>query len=122
MSRAELPVVVVGAGIAGLAYAAEAAQLGDVVVLEADSRVGGEIVSERIDGRLCEHAVASVLMPAEAVSTLVATTPAAESLLPASTAAKRRWIYDRDGLVAVPASPPEALRAAHIAITPSLSA
>jgi len=110
MARPDASVVVVGAGIAGLAYAVEASQLGDVVVVEASDRVGGEIVSERVDGRLCEHAVASVLLPAEAVSTLVTTTPAAASaLVPASPAAKRRWIHDRDGLVALPVSPPEAI-------------
>lgn len=109
MAGADVSVAVVGAGIAGLAYAAEAAQLGDVAVLEAGHRVGGEIVSERVAGRLCEHAVASVLLPAEGVSTLVATTAAAGSLLEAAPAAKRRWIYDRDGLVALPVSPPEAI-------------
>lgn len=105
----DFPVVVVGAGIAGLAYAAEAAQLGEVAVLEASARVGGEIVSERVDGRLCEHAVASMLLPAEGVSTLVTTTAAAAALVEASPAARRRWIHDREGLVALPTSPPEAI-------------
>lgn len=109
MAPTDVSVAVVGAGIAGLAYAAEAAQLGDVAVLEAGDRAGGEIVSERVDGRLCEHAVASVLLPAEAVSTLVATTTAAGSLVEAAPAARRRWIHDRDGLVALPVSPPEAI-------------
>lgn len=104
---ADVAVAVVGAGICGLAYAAEAEQLGDVAVLEAAGRVGGEIVSERIDGRLCERAAASVLLPAEAVSTLVSTTAAAGSVVAADPAARRRWIHDRDGLIALPSTPTE---------------
>lgn len=106
---ADVATAVVGAGVCGLAYAAEAAQLGDVAVLEASTRVGGEIVSERVDGRLCERAAAALLLPAEAVSTLVATTSAAETLVAADPGARRRWIHDRDGLVALPSSPPELL-------------
>lgn len=109
MSKPELSCAVVGAGISGLAYAAEASQFGEVAVFEASGRVGGEIRSEDVDGRICEHAAASVLLPAEGISTLIATTSASQRVVPADPAAKQRWIHDRDGLVALPSSPPSAL-------------
>ncbi|HLZ46753.1 MAG TPA: FAD-dependent oxidoreductase [Gemmatimonadales bacterium] len=51
-----MKVVVVGAGIAGLAAAWELVQAGgcDVTVLESERRAGGVIVSERVDGFVVE--------------------------------------------------------------------
>ncbi|HEX4998383.1 MAG TPA: protoporphyrinogen oxidase [Terriglobia bacterium] len=50
------PVIVVGAGIAGLSCARALVRRGiETVVLEAGNRVGGVVQSERIDGFLVEH-------------------------------------------------------------------
>ncbi|MGO4258551.1 FAD-dependent oxidoreductase [Marmoricola sp. RAF53] len=49
--REQLPVVVVGAGLAGLACAHELAALGHpVLVLESTDRVGGRVVTDVVDG------------------------------------------------------------------------
>lgn len=102
--------VVVGAGIAGLAAATEAAEYGDVAVFDARSHPGGIIRSERIDGYLCESAAASVTLPASGTSTLVATSGAGTDLVSADPAARRRWIHYPEGLLEVPASPPAAVK------------
>lgn len=48
-------VVVVGAGLAGLACALELEQRGlDVLVVEASDRVGGRVRTEAVDGHLCD--------------------------------------------------------------------
>lgn len=52
----ELPVVVVGAGLAGLACARELQRSGRrVLVLEAADRVGGRVRTDRVDGFLVDH-------------------------------------------------------------------
>ncbi len=97
--------LIVGAGLAGVSAAREAQQFGDVRVVEARSHVGGVIRSERSEGYLCESAAASVLLPASATSTLIATCSAAEQVIPAFEAAKQRWILTSEGLIEVPMSP-----------------
>ncbi|MBS41896.1 MAG: amine oxidase [Nocardioides sp.] len=53
---AEADVVVVGAGLAGLAAATTLADAGlDVVVLEASDRVGGRVRTDRVDGYLADR-------------------------------------------------------------------
>ena len=50
-----MKVIVVGAGIAGLAAAWELTRAGaDVVVLESERRAGGVIVTDRVDGFIVE--------------------------------------------------------------------
>lgn len=54
--RPEPPVVIVGAGLAGLACARELRAAGvDVLVLEADESVGGRVSTDRIDGFTIDH-------------------------------------------------------------------
>lgn len=96
---------VVGAGIAGLAAAAEAQQFGSVAVLEASGRVGGTIRSYIKNGYSCEEAAASTPLPASGTSTLIATIGVSKSLAPAEPCASRRWFCTRRGLVELPASP-----------------
>jgi len=56
MSPSPLPVVVVGAGLAGLACAARLAEAGRAVrVIEADDRPGGRVRSDRVDGFLLDR-------------------------------------------------------------------
>lgn len=56
MSARTAEVVVIGAGLAGLAAARQLSIHGiDVHVLEADSRVGGRIKTDEVDGYLLDH-------------------------------------------------------------------
>ena len=57
MSAADADVVVVGAGLAGLAAASDLAAAGRrVIVVEARDRVGGRVLSHRFaDGQWCER-------------------------------------------------------------------
>lgn len=105
MASNDVRTIVVGAGIAGLAAATEAAQFGDVLVLEASDRVGGTIRSERFDGYLVEHGAASMALPASGTSSLVTTSGVSQHLVTANPAAKRRWVQLPEGLVELPASP-----------------
>jgi oxygen-dependent protoporphyrinogen oxidase len=95
-------IVVVGAGIAGLSAAHELRRRGrEVVVLEAATRVGGVIHSERVDGYLCEDAAGSMIAgPAVELARSLGV-----DLVPA--AVKKRWIFRHGALRAVPARPAE---------------
>jgi len=101
----DVDVAVLGAGIAGLAAAAEIARAGrSVIVLEASARAGGAAWSERIEGHLVERGPNTFRVPAEMDAFVRA--HALDSLLVAATPASRERFLLRDGaLVPVPMSP-----------------
>lgn len=102
----DLYAVVVGGGLAGLAFAAEASGRGPVTVLEPTDRVGGHLRSQKVDGWLCESAAATVMLPAPGLSTLIATSGASIDLVTASPTGRRRWIFfGDDGLLELPSGP-----------------
>jgi phytoene dehydrogenase-like protein len=56
MKRIDLPVIIVGAGIAGLCCARKLHASGiSFVLLEASDRIGGRIKTDRVDGFLLDH-------------------------------------------------------------------
>jgi len=100
-------IVIIGGGISGLtvAYALLMKRHGlDLTLLEADSRAGGKIWSERFDGFICEKGPNGFLdnrpMTLELCSNL-SLTP-----LRASDNAKRRYILTGHTLKPIPESPP----------------
>jgi oxygen-dependent protoporphyrinogen oxidase len=103
-------VVVVGAGISGLALAhvltRRATAPGvDVTVLEAASRAGGVVRSERVDGFLCEHGPNGFLDGAEDTLRLVDELGIRDRLVPSSDAARRRFVYRAGRLRELPTGP-----------------
>ncbi len=86
-------VVVVGAGISGLALAFELRRLGvPVVVLESDLRAGGKIESDHRDGYLCERGPASYLDRSGSISALAKALGIEDRVLWAGDAAERRLV------------------------------
>jgi protoporphyrinogen/coproporphyrinogen III oxidase len=100
-------IAIVGGGIAGLAAARAVRQVNpsaDLVVLEGADHTGGVIRSESTDGYLLEWA-ASSFIDAEVGAAALCRELGVE-LAPASPAAKKRWVWRKGGLRAVPSSPP----------------
>ena len=103
-------IAVVGAGAAGLAAALRLKRQGiRVVVYEAGSRSGGKVRTERRDGYLAELGPNSLAAPSPQLRSLVGELGLEPRLLPASPAARRRYVVRRSKLVPLPASPPELL-------------
>ena len=102
-------VVVAGGGIAGLSIAFEltrdASQPVDVVVLERAGRPGGNLRSERVDGYLCEWGPNGFLDNVPETLALVRQLGIGGRVLPADARAKRRFIYRRGRLQALPDGP-----------------
>lgn len=104
-------VVVVGGGISGLtaAYLARAAGH-DVICVDGAAQPGGLIRSERHEGFLCEVGPQAVLDDAPDTLSLVAALGLDTRAIGADAQARRRFIYARGGLHALPMSPPALLR------------
>ena len=106
-------VVIAGGGIAGLsiAYALRSeAPDADVIVLQAEPRVGGNIRSERVDGYLCEWGADGFLDNSPATLALAEAVGLTPRLMPSRPDARRRFIF-RDGrLHEVPTGPGAFLR------------
>ncbi len=99
-------VVVIGGGIAGLSAAYRLEQAGaDVVLLEARNRVGGVILSERVDGYLLEHGPNSIQTRTPHLESLLADLKLDRERIEASAAARTRYIVKDDRPAAAPASP-----------------
>lgn len=99
-------VVVVGAGIAGLTAAYRllgGEEPPEVVVLEADERVGGKIASAEVGGLALEAGPDSILARKPWAVDLVRELGMADDLVPASTA--RTHIWSERGLVRFPSGP-----------------
>jgi oxygen-dependent protoporphyrinogen oxidase len=106
-----MKVAVVGGGIAGLAAAELLGAAGhDVVLVEAEARVGGLIRSERRDGFLCETGPQAILSGKPDTAALIATAGLDPRALAANAATRRRFVYLRGALRALPANPPALLK------------
>lgn len=102
--------VIIGAGITGLTCGFELLKRGaDVVVLEAQSSVGGKISTDRDSGYLLESGPNSLRVDSAQIDTLLSELGLADRILEASPHAKKRFIL-RDGKwVQVPTSPASAI-------------
>ena len=101
-------VVVVGGGIAGLATAhALRAQTPDaeIVLLEGNNRVGGNIRTDTVDGYVCESGPDGFLDNAPATLAFVEAVGLTPRLLPSRDEARRRYIFRAGRLHEVPSSP-----------------
>jgi oxygen-dependent protoporphyrinogen oxidase len=101
-------VAVVGGGIAGLAVAHALRRRApdvEVTVLEATSRPGGNVRSERIDGYLCEWGPNGFLDSVPETLDLVRDLGLAERLHRSDDLARRRFIFRRGRLHELPAGP-----------------
>jgi oxygen-dependent protoporphyrinogen oxidase len=103
-------VAVIGAGGAGLAAAVRLKRLGiRVVVYEAGDRAGGAVRTERRDGYLAELGPNSIASPSPQLRALFGELGLEPRLLPASPAARRRYVVRRGKLIPLPTTPPELL-------------
>jgi oxygen-dependent protoporphyrinogen oxidase len=99
-------VCVVGGGISGLSAAFRLRQSGaQVTLLEATDRVGGTIRSERIDGYLVEHGPNGFLDSRVAVLDLARDLGLSETLVVGNPSARRRYVFARGALRALPSGP-----------------
>lgn len=106
----DLPVVVVGAGISGLATATFLRDTAPVVVFEKSARPGGNVVSDEVEGRVLDRGANGWLNNEPAMGRLLARAGLSEAVVPAGPKAKVRWIYADGALQAAPLSPPALLR------------
>lgn len=104
-----MKVAVVGAGVAGLATAFEILRQRstpvEVTVLEAAPRAGGNLRTERLDGYLCEWGPNGFLDSAPATLALAADIGLSARLVVSDDAARRRFIFRRGRLHALPEHP-----------------
>ena len=104
-------VIVVGAGIAGLAVAWHLRERGvQVRVLEAEDRVGGAIRTVEQDGALLEQGPQSMRAAGAATSRLVEGLGLVDRIVGQSEAAKVRYLLHRGGLAALPSGPLDLVR------------
>jgi oxygen-dependent protoporphyrinogen oxidase len=106
-------VVVIGGGISGLAIAFELRRGADragkkigVRCLEARSRPGGNIRTDRTDGFVCEWGPTGFLDNAPATLALARRLQLEERLLPADSQAENRFVFRGGKLHKVPTTPP----------------
>jgi oxygen-dependent protoporphyrinogen oxidase len=102
-----MKVAVVGGGISGLVVAHRLRSLGRAaVLLESSARLGGAVGTRARDGFLVEQGPNSFLDREPATRELAAALGLEGRIRAADAAAKRRYVYTRGRLRAVPASPP----------------
>jgi oxygen-dependent protoporphyrinogen oxidase len=103
-------VAVVGGGVAGLSAAYRLKQRGiRVVVYEAGERVGGVVQTERRDGFIAELGPNSIAGLTPALRRLIAELGLERSLIPASPAARVRYVVKKKRLLPLPTSPQDFL-------------
>jgi len=105
-ARSDTDVIVVGAGLSGLAVAFRLARTGlRVEMLEAAAQPGGAIGSRRRDGVLIESGPNSALDTSPLIGELLRDTGIAAERLNASKMADRRYILRGGALLPMPTSP-----------------
>jgi oxygen-dependent protoporphyrinogen oxidase len=103
-------VAVIGGGVAGLTAAFRLRQRGvRVVVYEAGERVGGVVRTERREGYVADLGPNSITAPSPALRALFGELGLQSGLLPASPAARKRYIVKKKKLVPLPTSAQEFL-------------
>ena len=101
-----MKVVVIGGGISGLSAGYRLKQAGaDVTVIESDTRPGGKIRTEMVDGFLVEHGPNGFLDSRQPVLDLVRDLRLDNQLVRANAEAAKRYIFARGALRAVPGGP-----------------
>jgi protoporphyrinogen/coproporphyrinogen III oxidase len=104
-------IVVVGGGIAGLTLAERLVAAGhDVTLVDAEARAGGVIRSERRDGFLCESGPQALLSGRADTKALVTAAGLDPRVIWSHAATRRRFVYLRGALRALPSSPPALLK------------
>jgi len=104
-------VIIVGAGISGLATATFLRAQGvECTVLEAAEEPGGNVRSDRIDGRVLDRAATGWLDSEPAMGRLVDLLSLQESLISASHRSSARWIFSDGQTHLVPSTPATLLR------------
>jgi oxygen-dependent protoporphyrinogen oxidase len=103
-------VAIVGGGVAGLSAAYRLKQRGiRVVVYEAGDRVGGVVRTERRDGFVADLGPNSIAAPSPHLRALLTELGLGGSILPASPAARTRYIVKKKKLRPLPMSPQDFL-------------
>ncbi|HYO56924.1 protoporphyrinogen oxidase [Archangium sp.] len=106
-----MSVVIIGGGISGLALAHGLRSRGTgVTLLESDPRLGGNIQTRSRDGFITEAGPNSFVDREPTLRALAASLGIEDRIRTADPAAKRRYIYTRGKLRAVPLSPPALLK------------
>ena len=106
-----MSVVIVGGGISGLALAHGLRSRGvEVTLLEAGPSLGGNIQTRSRDGFITEAGPNSFVDREPTLRQLAASLGLEGRIRTADPAAKRRYIYTRGKLRAVPSSPPAFLK------------
>lgn len=103
---APLPVVVIGAGISGLAAATFLRGNVPLVVLEKSDQAGGNVQSDLVEGRVIDRAANGWLNNEPAMGRLLELAGLTDQVVPAGPKAKVRWIFADGQMHAAPLSPP----------------
>jgi oxygen-dependent protoporphyrinogen oxidase len=104
-------VAIIGGGITGLALTQRLRSRGKaVILLEAETRLGGNIETMRRDGFITETGPNSFLDKEPTTRELAASVGVEHLIRSADPAAKARYLYTRGRLRALPASPPAFLK------------
>jgi len=104
-------VVIVGAGVSGLATAAFLDDTGlDITVLEAKEEAGGNVRTDRIEGRILDRAATGWLDSEPAMGRLLDRAGLSSKRVSASDKAATRWIFADGRLQAAPLTPGAFLR------------
>jgi len=101
-------VIIVGAGISGLATAAFLDNV-DTLVFESSDSHGGNVRTDRIDGRILDRAANGWLDSEPAMTKLLEKLNLSDQIIPVSERAEIRWIYADGRMQPAPLSPKEML-------------
>jgi len=107
MAKEQTRIVIVGGGISGLSIACAIRKRDpdvDLAVLERGPCTGGNIRTEHIDGYVCESGPDGFMDSAPATMALVREIGLESRLLPSNDAARRRYLFNNNRLMAVPTS------------------